>query len=100
MKRVGKLACQRASADCSAIVLRKAKQSAYHHLERGGARESISKGVAKTQNDDHLFLTYKALTTVGALLFFVGGDVLGDPKNIKQTGRPGGRPLQARLYDT
>ena len=27
-KRVGKLACQRASADCSANVLRKAKQSA------------------------------------------------------------------------
>ena len=38
-KRVDKLACQRASADCSASVLRLAKQSAKHHLERGVARK-------------------------------------------------------------
>ena len=41
-KRVCKLACKRASADCSASVLRKAKQSAKHHLARGEARKEYN----------------------------------------------------------
>ena len=64
-KRVGKLACQRASADCSTSVLRLAKQSAKHHLERGVARKeynydftristifTISNGTLKTPRDN------------------------------------------------
>ena len=64
-KWVGKLACQRASADCSTSVLRLAKQSAKHHLERGVARKeynyditryftlfTISNSVSKTPRDN------------------------------------------------
>ena len=41
-KQVDKLACQQASADCSASVLRSAKQSAKHHLEKGAARKEYN----------------------------------------------------------
>ena len=41
-KRVGKLACQQASADCSASVLRTAKQSALHHHVGGEARKEYN----------------------------------------------------------
>ena len=70
-KRVGKLACQRASADCSTSVLRTAKQSAKHHLERGAARKeynynftryftlfTISNGVLKTPRDNKKHSAY------------------------------------------
>ena len=40
-KRVCKLACKRTSADCSASVLRKAKQSAKHHLAEVRLARSI-----------------------------------------------------------
>ena len=41
-KRVDKFICQRASADCSASILRTAKQSAKHHLPRGEARKEYN----------------------------------------------------------
>ena len=48
-KRVDKLVCQQASADCSASVLRIAKQSAKHHIARGEARKEYNQNEASRQ---------------------------------------------------
>ena len=60
-KRVDEFIRQRASADCSARVLRTAKQSAKHHLPRGEAR--------KEYNFD--FINYKNAPIFEAFLFYL-----------------------------
>ena len=52
--RLDKLACQRGGADCSASVLQTAKQSAWHHLVRGGSHWSKSEEAEERKVEKYL----------------------------------------------